>query len=396
MQNFFLKLNYQQQFLWLTLLLAPLLLGAGDSYQKYQDEISQMTQAERDHLQHNFATYKHASSEVKHQVEQFHQALEADRLKGGSLQITLNEYMDWLNTISTFDRATLRDEKDAAKRVTLVEQILMKRETSNPIIRMIPQLLSQSPGSFKTFERFLFGHSISMIELDRVIDRLKNNMPTELPIEFQDVRSLRGSDKVVKVLRWYTLAQPDSKGIWVNDILLEDIKKIVQDKDVLKWVNERGPSESKFIMLHTILRSAVFYEIEEMARSKKLSPDSYQSILKKSDDKMRMYLSSLPASEINQFLSNFAVIQDFREQKIKLKSVQLLEEVGKKYFSSRPEMFRRPGGGPPPDGRGSEGRDANGEGRPPFSGDRPRGGPRPFMPEIFKSDKPDKSDSESK
>ena len=109
------------------LLTLPMLLGADDqdsetSTVDNRKRIEQMTQSERNHLKRNFVAYQELEPAARDFYRDFHDKLvkDAEDRPLNNMNDTLNDYIEWLNRISPYDRQKLREEKDVLKRLGMV------------------------------------------------------------------------------------------------------------------------------------------------------------------------------------------------------------------------------------------------------------------------------------
>lgn len=100
----------------------PVMLSAGgpDSgeLERRRERVEAMSKVERDQLRHNFEVYQGLSEEQRTRCRKLHQAVASD----SDLKATMENYLEWLKTLSPWKREELRKEKDPEKRMKLIRQ----------------------------------------------------------------------------------------------------------------------------------------------------------------------------------------------------------------------------------------------------------------------------------
>lgn len=364
-------------------LMCPFFLGAsGDkNFQKANDEISRMSETEREHLKRNYENFKQLTPAQLETITRFHETLQQDQAASGTIHQTMDEYIAWLNKISPYDRVKLRDMKDPMQRISEVERIMIDRERDDPAVMfMISRMRLANilfPG--KNMDRFMYTRPLTKIELDMMRRILERHMKN-LPASYQGYSQLQGSDRLIKVLRWWTVDIPDSSTNWVPDNILQELKVCIKNPDLLDWVNSKGPTDSRPRLLLTLLKSTVLMEITDVARTIKVTPEKADAILGGMDQRAKEFVSTLPVDKYQRLLANMVLAESLKNGSKTLKSTELVKLATEKHlraylnrspdgprdgdgFRGGPGGFRGPGG-PNGPGGGRDGRDGPGGGGP--------------------------------
>jgi hypothetical protein len=93
-------------------------------------QIEGLSEVERSRLERNFAEFKKMSEADREKLRQLDRELKQDDRDGGKLRQVMDEYCNWLGTISVSDREELRKTTDPKERVRLVREIRQKQESS--------------------------------------------------------------------------------------------------------------------------------------------------------------------------------------------------------------------------------------------------------------------------
>jgi len=98
--------------------------------------ITSLSLPERDRLRQNLKLFRELPDAERDRLRKLHAQLEADSRSGGNLKLVLNNYYDWLKTLTPGQRSDLQREADAATRRKNVAELLQKQQEaadpSNP------------------------------------------------------------------------------------------------------------------------------------------------------------------------------------------------------------------------------------------------------------------------
>ena len=91
-------------------------------------EIANKSEAERARLQRNFKTFRELPPDEQKRLRLLDFELKEDARNLGSLRVVMNEYYDWLATLTPGQQQDLRDERDPNRREMLVRELLKQQQ----------------------------------------------------------------------------------------------------------------------------------------------------------------------------------------------------------------------------------------------------------------------------
>jgi hypothetical protein len=91
-------------------------------------EIANKSEAERARLQRNFKTFRELPADEQKKLRRLDLELKEDARNLGSLRVVMNEYYDWLLTLTPGQAQELRDERDPNRREMLVRELLKQQQ----------------------------------------------------------------------------------------------------------------------------------------------------------------------------------------------------------------------------------------------------------------------------
>lgn len=107
----------------------PFALGAAESFDERYERIRQMSAVERAALQHNFETFKQLSSADQSRYRELDRRLNEDAKSGGrELGKVMDNYVQWLGTLSPVQRSELRSLTDPGEKLGRVQRLLNEQQ----------------------------------------------------------------------------------------------------------------------------------------------------------------------------------------------------------------------------------------------------------------------------
>lgn len=352
------------------LAIAPMVLGRGrpDRLQALE-EISRMTDVERETLQRKFAQYQTLSEQQRSDLRELQLRLEADRGSGGRGLSTMYAYCDWLKTIDPWHQdelAHVSNSQEKAKRVAEIVQERQQRELN----REAQQAGVRGPQLEELF-------TLTSEELTKIFDVLAqrlSNLTEEEQKQLDQAQGLRRFGLQVQHLR-KSVSNPEALFQTISDAeMLEMVEASGNVK--LKSLMNTGPGDGQIRKKLAVL--AIFASCRNLMESESSNA---------TDAELQAYFSTLSPSEQDQLLTLRA---DEFKSVLRLKRVEsdpVISELrylmGRQFSAMMRRMERHipqnvaPGpegpGGPPNRPGGAEGD------RPFLDRRREAGGfPRPF------------------
>jgi len=122
--------------------------------------IRDMTQIERDRLRSNYETFTNLSATAQNAYRAIRRTVEEDGRQGGQLRRVMQNYHQWLKTLSLWQRDELRKQTDAHARMKLVRQFRRQQQQETERQRLgsisglghVPRLLVQPVPSLSSVD----------------------------------------------------------------------------------------------------------------------------------------------------------------------------------------------------------------------------------------------------
>ena len=112
----------------LAIAVLPFLLGAAESFDERYERIRQMSAVERAALQHNFETFRKLSPADQARYRELDRRLGEDARSGRELGKVLDNYVQWLGSLSPVQRSELRSLTDPGAKLGRVQQLLNEQQ----------------------------------------------------------------------------------------------------------------------------------------------------------------------------------------------------------------------------------------------------------------------------
>lgn len=136
-------------------------------------QVVKMSQVERDHLQRNIAAFQQMTPEDQARYRQLNQELEQDQKNGGHLSSLMQTYNAWLQTLTPSQREMLRNEKESARKLALVQQFKEEQQ------RQIESLAIELPEVEPPRQRPFGPRPLTTDELQKIMKILLADLPTD-------------------------------------------------------------------------------------------------------------------------------------------------------------------------------------------------------------------------
>lgn len=371
---------------WLAVCLLGVLFGLAGaslapemSYQEFQRtkrEISGLPQDERARLERNYEAYRRMSTEQRERYWEMHRFVEKQRMLP-----LVKSYAQWLDSLSTFERQSLRNLSDPSEKIARVEAIL--REQRQRHEQRLPELIGrtieqgESGGSSWTLrlllrqqDRIDFSepYALSKEQLDLIIDKVL--LPQLNAARQQELSALQGLDKVVQVLRASMEAMNNPQESWPNNDTFElmaelglELKGGPQPEETRsgnfpEWFT--GPDFWRRIALRRLLvRSLLIYEMQELERKYPVKENDLLNYFSKLETPTQATLLDSPAEYQTEALKWLYLWNQHRKSSL-FEDPDFREQVLNRM--TPPRSF---GDRYPPGGRGGREGPRDGRGRPP-------------------------------
>ncbi len=376
---------------WLAVCLLGLLFGLAGaslapelSYQEFQQikrEIAELPQDERARIERNHEAYRKMSAEQRERFWEMHRFVEKQRL-----QPLVKAYAQWLESLSTFERQSLRNVSDPGEKIAKVEAIL--REQRQRHEQRLPELIGRtieqgesgvSSWALRLLLRqqdrvdFSEPYALSKEQLDLIIDEAL--LPQLNSASQQKLSQLQGLEKVVQVLRASMEAMNNPQDSWPNNETFELLAQLG-----LELTGGPQPTEARsgsypewftpdfwrrIALRRLLVRSLLIYEMQELERKYPVKENDLLNYFSKLETPTQATLLDSPAEYQTEALKWLYLWNQHRKNSV-FEDPDFREHVLNKMtprgFGDRYPPGSRPGRESTRDGRGRPPEGPNGPG----------------------------------
>jgi len=351
----------------------PLLLRADDGDAQERDsrrrQIQAMSAAERDRLERQFQTYRDMSPEHRAELGRMHREIEEDAKRAGNLRDVLQNYHDWLKTLSPWQREELRRASDNQTKLTLIRDFLEHQDNGPSRYRSgRPRSPFYMPGPFAD------APTLGNDDLAALTVKLEKSAQLPQPLR-EELQELDGSRRTLRLLAHQAKGR-GGRGEWLD---VEEITASISDAEVRARIDEVVDDEERRRFVGAIVVKSLM--VQWRAQTERVLPndDQIQTFYEQLEPKLRDELMQLPSAEFQEEVR----ARYMREQAPDLARIhEELHAIMRRLWSDhrRPDRFgprgrfrgpdeRHPPGPPgPPIGRDRRGRRPG----PPRRGERDR------------------------
>ncbi|MCY2963396.1 MAG: hypothetical protein NT069_07045 [Planctomycetota bacterium] len=219
-------------------------------------KIEALSSAEREQLKQNLKAFRELPESERQRVRGLHKQLEADSKAGGKLTLVLNNYYEWLKTLTPGQRSDLRGEADPVRRRQQVTDLLAKQQEaadpSNPKRRRM---------------------GLSDADLARVMPILERGLIEEGQLSESTVEDKKGLARYSAVLMAaFPADRRDPNPIWMKPELVNELLEALTEEDQKKMlvrdVDNRRRAGRLFFAIFTSVMAEFRKQANEIDRSK--------------------------------------------------------------------------------------------------------------------------------
>ncbi len=328
-------------------------------------KIEALSLAEREQLKQNLKAFRELPESERQRVRGLHKQLEADSKSGGKLTLVLNNYYEWLKSLTPGQRSDLRGEADPVRRRQQVTDLLAKQQEaadpSNPKRRRM---------------------GLSDADLARVMPILERGLIEEGQLSESTVEDKKGLARYSAVLMAaFPADRRDPNPIWMKPELVNELLEALTEEDQKKMlardVDNRRRAARLFFAIFTSVMAEFRKQANEIDRSK-LEKFFTEMKGEKADEILRLPYDAQSTKLKQMYMREHA--DEFPQPPEPPQWLNQVMRMGGRGPGGRPgNGFGPPNGFGPGMGPGGDGR-PNGE--PPPDGDdrgprRPPGDKRP-------------------
>ncbi|WP_339750152.1 hypothetical protein [uncultured Rubinisphaera sp.] len=379
------------------LVLCGAAFGPKLTYKEYRDikqQISSLPEQDRERLDRNLEAYQSLSSAEKARYWELHEYVEQN-----NLDPLIDQYTDWLDTLSPFERQSLRNSPEPAAQIATVESILRENRTQDN--RLLPELMARiiSKGdrrlsnlmwmldpnrSINNTTPFLLQDD----QLNQVVNEILFSQLASAQRDQIDQLKLTGIPRMSRILG-ASIANTNNPGMtWPNQQTLELVRnnglKLGEpsEEDNNRFTrNLPAGAWERIAFRSLLLRSLMVSEMRGFERVDQVSNNELQTFFAQLETPQQAALLNSPADYQAEALMWLYLWDAHRNESIFMNHefhVQVLSELLP--FGDRDRWNN---GGGPPGGRRPEderGRDDNRFGPPKDGKERRPDGPPPGRP----------------
>ncbi|MGE3315932.1 MAG: hypothetical protein AB7O26_12535 [Planctomycetaceae bacterium] len=332
-------------------LAVPLLAGAGDDarFDQNRRRIEQMSAVERARLERNFERFQGMTEQEREQYRNLDRQVRDDESNGGRLRDLMDGYVQWLATLSPYQRESIDKESDPVARAQLVGRIHAerRRENERPDRRPLSAVRAREGG----WHGLRGLPQLASSDLDAVTRVLEE----EFPLPPEEKEELEGAPPHQRHLRILKHAMqhdgpgaPRLRGRWPSDETLERLVGAIENPQQRRFLEGATDPTARRKILGTMIAGSLAAEWRGQIERLKPSDDELQKFFLALEPPRRDELLLLPQEEQRQRLAFEYASQKTPELR------DLFVIVDRLKPPIRPRDWRRePDGrpGPPPDDR---------------------------------------------
>lgn len=214
--------------------------------------IAALSAVERDRLKQNLKLFRELPPAERENLRNLQESIEADGRSGGNLQLVLNNYYDWLKTLTPGQRADLQRETDPVKRRRQVAELLQKQQEaadpSNPRRRRM---------------------GLSAVDLEQVLKILETQLLNEGYLTENSLAGKTGLARYSAVLRgaFTTEKREPFPPAWLKPELVEELVSAISDEEQRRTLARDKELRRRAGRLFMAVFSGIMLEFREQAES---------------------------------------------------------------------------------------------------------------------------------
>ncbi|TWT61836.1 hypothetical protein [Rubinisphaera italica] len=356
-----------------------------------KQKISSLPQEDRERLDRNLETYQSLSNAEKARYWELHNYIEQN-----GLEPLIDQYTKWLDTLSPFERQSLRNSPEPAAQIATVESILRENRTQDN--RLLPELMARiiSKGdrrlsilmwmldpnwSINNTTPFLLQDE----QLNQVVNEILFSQLASAQRDQIEQLKLTGIARMSRILGASIANTNNPRMTWPNQQTLELVRK-----NGLKLEKPSEEESSRFTRIlpavaweriafrSLLLRSLMVSEMRGFERVDQVSNNELQSFFAQLETNQQAALLNSPADYQAEALMWLYLWDTHRNE-----SIFMNHDFHAQVLSELHPFDRRNNGGGPPGGRRPEderGRDDDRFGPPKDGRERRPDGPPPGRP----------------
>jgi hypothetical protein len=215
-------------------------------------EIANKSEAERARLQRNFKTFRELPPDEQKKLRLLDLELKEDARNLGSLRVVMNEYYDWLATLTPGQQQDLRDERDPNRREMLVRELLKQQQDQ--------ALATGSARAGKSFPGLTAGDLSAALEVIEKVMKDKHILSAE---ELQQLQSKKGVARHAYVIELAYRRGPGG-AVWNSQPVFEAIVESISSERQRAHILEPQVPQQRQIRLNWALMGGFGAEYEKM------------------------------------------------------------------------------------------------------------------------------------
>ncbi len=284
----------------------PLLLGAGDISQPdlnaHRKKIEAMSATEREQLKNKYKTFQQLPVETQQELRNIHQRIEKDRRLNGRLSRVVDNYREWLGTLSPWQREEIRKQKKSTARIRIIQEFKAKKKKKQrqytPDAYNLLRLNNRMRQQMQSMTLLL--NEDDLEDVMQVIQE-KANFPSSTTNEWKTLQPARRYVNILKALLQKEGGRK-ARFRWLNDNTITDITEVIRDKDVKSEIQDIQNKETKRAVMDRLILKSILQQWQKTVRPnrpteeqlsnyyKLLSPERREKLMEHSPENVKRRL----------------------------------------------------------------------------------------------------------
>ncbi|VAX41730.1 hypothetical protein MNBD_PLANCTO02-2502 [hydrothermal vent metagenome] len=285
----------------------PLLLGAGDFSQPdlnaHRKKIEAMSATEREQLKNKYKTFQQLPIETQQELRNIYQHIEKNRRSGGRLARVVDNYREWLGTLSPWQREEIRKHKNPTARIRIIQELKAnKKKNLNQYSPDAYNLLRLNKHARQQMQSMTL--TLSDDDLEAVMQVIQKKADFS-PSMVNEWKALPPARRYVNILIALLQKKGERKARfrWLGSQAITDLTEVIRDKDVKNEIQRIHNKETKRAIVDLLILKSILQQWQKTVRPsrpteeqlanfyKSLSPDRREKLMEHSPENVKRRLS---------------------------------------------------------------------------------------------------------
>ena len=251
---------------------------------KAEQEIRQMTESQREKLNHQFQKFNHLPPAKRDLYRNLHQTLHQPSAEHAELRTILDRYEIWVKDLTLEQWDQLRQQQDPVAKAEIVASLFLQQEESAAKLEDIVtgKISMEQRRGVGFFSRLPFKN------FPRAAEILEETLPSHL----QPAAKVTGASRHIQVLRSLVThlksQDPKTRKAWPPEEIRQEIQQAMLPSTMESFYEKLSPSEKKGRLVGLLIMG-LFHEI-----SREATPN---------EEQLKRFIQTLPRTEREAILS---------------------------------------------------------------------------------------------